>query len=128
MTIAEVSKKYELSADTLRYYERIGLIPEVNRNKSGIRDYTEEDCRWIEFIKCMRSAGLPIEILIEYVTLFQKGDETIEARKELLIDQRKQLTEKMEDMKKTIERLDYKIERYEQSVVTKENKLKRMDD
>lgn len=113
MIIAEVSKKYELSADTLRYYERIGLIPAVNRNKSGNRDYTEEDCRWVEFIKCMRSAGLPIEVLIDYVTLFQQGDETIGARKEILTEQRKRLIEKMEDMKKTIERLDYKIERYE---------------
>jgi len=128
MLIAEVSKRYELSADTLRYYERVGLIPAVNRNKSGIRDYTEEDCRWVEFIKCMRSAGLPIEVLIEYVTLFQQGDETIEARKVLLAEQRKQLIEKMEDMKKTLERLDYKIERYEQSVVTKEKELKRTDD
>lgn len=117
MTITEVSKKYGLSADTLRYYERVGLIPTVNRNKSGIRDYLEEDLRWVEFIKCMRSAGLPIEILIEYVTLFQKGDETVDARKELLTEQRKQLAEKMEDMKKTIERLDNKIKRYDQSVV-----------
>jgi MerR family transcriptional regulator, aldehyde-responsive regulator len=128
MTITEVSKKYELSADTLRYYERIGLIPEVNRNKNGIRHYTEEDCRWVEFIKCMRNAGLPIEVLIEYVTLFQQGDETIESRKEILTEQRKQLIEKMEDIKKTIERLDYKIERYEQAVVTKENELKRTND
>ena len=58
MTIAEVSKKYDISADTLRYYERIGLIPPVNRNRSGIRDYTEADCRWVEFAKCMRGAGL----------------------------------------------------------------------
>lgn len=128
MTIAEVSKKYKLSPDTLRYYERVGLIPTVNRNKSGIRDYTEEDCNWVEFIKCMRSAGLPIEVLIEYVGLFQQGDETIEARKELLIEQRKQLIEKMEEMKKTMERLNYKIERYEQAVVAKENELKRTDD
>jgi len=125
MTIAEVSKKYEISADTLRYYERIGLIPSVNRNKSGIRDYTKEDCWWIEFIKCMRSAGLPIEVLIEYVGLFQQGDETIEARKDILTEQRKQLIEKMEEMKKTIERLDYKIERYEKMVVAKENELKK---
>lgn len=128
MTITEVSKKYDLSQDTLRYYERIGLIPTVNRNKSGIRDYTEEDCRWVEFVKCMRSAGLPIEVLIDYVTLFQQGDETIEARKEILTGQRKKLIEKMEDMKKTIERLDYKIDRYEQAVVTKENELKKTDE
>lgn len=128
MTIAEVSKKFDLSQDTLRYYERIGLFPEVNRKKSGIRNYTEEDCRWIEFIKCMRNAGLPIEVLIEYVTLFKQGNETIEARKQLLTEQRKQLTEKMEDIKKTIERLDYKIESYDQIVVKKENELKRTDD
>lgn len=128
MTIAEVSKKFDLSQDTLRYYERIGLIPSVKRNKSGIRDYTEEDCMWVEFIKCMRSAGLPIEVLIEYVGLFQQGDETIEARKELLIEQRKQLITRMEDMKKTLERLDYKIARYEQTVVEKEKELKRSKD
>jgi DNA-binding transcriptional MerR regulator len=127
LTIAEVSKKYDLTADTLRYYERVGLIPNISRNKSGIRDYTEEDCRWIEFIKCMRSAGLPIEVLIEYVTLFQKGDETIEARKELLTEQRKKLAEKMEDIKITLERLDYKIESYEQNIVAKEKELKRTD-
>ncbi|TGE30971.1 MerR family transcriptional regulator [Desulfosporosinus sp. Sb-LF] len=128
MMIAEVSEKFVLSQDTLRYYERIGLIPSVNRNKSGIRDYTEEDCKWVEFIKCMRSAGLPIEVLIEYVGLFQQGDTTIEARKELFIEQRKQLITRMEDMKKTLERLDYKIATYEQVVVDKEKELKRSED
>lgn len=113
MKITEASKKFNLSQDTLRYYERIGLIPPVNRNKSGIRDYTEEDCGWIEFIKCMRAAGLPIEVLIEYVDLFQKGDETIEARKEILIDQRNQLIKRIEDMNATLGRLEYKIEKYE---------------
>ncbi|MDR3585977.1 MAG: MerR family transcriptional regulator [Desulfosporosinus sp.] len=128
MMIAEVSGKFGLSQDTLRYYERIGLIPSVNRNKSGIRDYTEEDCKWVEFIKCMRSAGLPIEVLIEYVGLFQQGDTTIDARKELFIEQRKQLLTRMEDMQKTLERLNYKIESYEQSVVKKEKELKRSED
>ena len=128
MTISEVSEKFDVSQDTLRYYERIGLLPGVNRNKSGIRDYTEEDCRWVEFIKCMRNAGLPIEVLIEYVGLFGQGDATIEARKELLTEQRKLLIEKMEDMKKTLERLDYKIARYEQTVVEKEKALRRAED
>ena len=127
MMIAEVSKKFDLSKDTLRYYERIGLLPGVNRN-SGIRNYTEEDCNWVEFIICMRSAGLPIEVLIEYIGLFQQGDATIEARKELLIEQRKQLISRIEDMNKTLERLNYKIERYEQSVVEKEKELTRSED
>ena len=127
MTIAEVSKIYELSQDTLRYYERIGLIPAVNRNKSGIRDYNDEDCRWIEFIKCMRAAGLPIEVLIEYVALFQRGYETIDARKQLLKEQRALLAQKMEDMRKTLERLDYKIERYESGIIATEYHLKKPD-
>lgn len=123
MTITEVSEKFDVSQDTLRYYERIGLIPRVNRNKSGIRDYTKEDCKWVEFIKCMRSAGLTIEVLIEYVGMFQQGDATIEARKELLAEQRKQLISRMEDMKKSLERLNYKIEQYENAVVPKEKEL-----
>lgn len=125
MTIAEVSEKFGLSADTLRYYERIGLIPAVNRSKSGIRDYNASDMGWVEFIKCMRGAGLPIEVLIEYVGLYQKGDITIEARKELLKEQRRQLAAKIEEMRTTLERLDYKIETYEGSMRKCENKLLR---
>jgi DNA-binding transcriptional MerR regulator len=128
VTITEVSKKFDISQDTLRYYERIGLIPRVNRNKSGIRDFTEEDCNWVEFIKCMRNAGLPIEVLIEYIGLFQQGDETIETRKELFIEQRKHLITRMEDIKKTLERLDYKIASYEKAVVTVEKTLKGPED
>ncbi len=114
MTIAEVSKKYGLTADTLRYYEKIGLIPSVNRTSGGIRDYTEEDCRWVEFIKCMRSAGLSIDALIEYVTLFQQGDSTVQARKDLLIEQRRQLLQRMAEMQITLDRLNYKIDRYDE--------------
>ncbi|ENZ9535697.1 TPA: MerR family transcriptional regulator [Clostridioides difficile] len=124
MTISEVSKKYELSTDTLRYYERIGLIPPVNRNKSGIRSFTEEDCEWVNFIKCMRGAGLSIETLIEYVAMFQQGSSTIKARKELLIEQRNQLAKRIEEMQKTLERLNFKIDRYEEGIIEKEKVLK----
>lgn len=113
MMIKEVSEKYEISQDTLRYYERIGLIPRVNRNKSGIRDYQQTDCNWVEFIKCMRDAGLPIEALIEYVNLFQHGDDTNEARKNILIEQRQQLKTRIEELQKTLARLDWKIDKYE---------------
>ena len=123
MMIAEVSKKFELSQDTLRYYERIGLIPNVNRNKSGIRDYTDEDCKWIEFVKCMRNAGLPIEVLIKYLDLFQQGDNTHNERKELLVKQRNMLARKIEEMQETLERLNYKIENYDQRLMAKELEL-----
>ena len=125
MTIAEVSRKYEISADTLRYYECIGLIPPVPRTKSGLRDYDEESCGWVELMKCMRAAGVQIEALIEYVALFQQGDDTIDARKALLIEQREQLLARMEDMQKSLDRLNMKIERYEQGLMTKEQQLRR---
>ena len=125
MTIAEVSRKYEISADTLRYYERIGLIPPVPRTKSGLRDYDEESCGWVELMKCMRAAGVQIEALIEYVALFQQGDDTIDARKALLIEQREQLLARMEDMQKSLDRLNMKIERYEHGLLTKEQQLRR---
>ncbi|MBU3201361.1 MerR family transcriptional regulator [Clostridium estertheticum] len=118
MTITEVSKRFDLSQDTLRYYERIGLIPQVNRTKSGIRDYTEESCKWIELAKCMRLAGVPIEALIEYCVLTQQGDWTVTAREELLVEERRKLMEKMANMAKTLDRLNYKIDRYEKAEVT----------
>lgn len=115
MSIAQVSKKFDLSQDTLRYYERIGLIPRVNRNKSGVRNYSEEDCRWVEFVKCMRGIGLPIETLIEYVKLYQQGDDTIEVRKDLLTEQRKLLLTRMNEMSVVLERMNEKILRYEET-------------
>lgn len=128
MTIAEVSKKYDLTADTLRYYERIGLLPSVNRNSSGNRDYTEEDCRWVHFIKCMRSAGLSIEVLIEYVSLFQQGNETTGIRKELLLEQRKQIVEKIDGLQNTLAYLDIKIDGYEDRMLKYEENLKKFDE
>lgn len=128
MTIAEVSKKYDLTADTLRYYERIGLIPHVTRNSSGNRDYTEEDCRWVHFIKCMRSAGLTIEVLIEYVSLFQQGNDTIDVRKELLFEQKRQIESKIEELTNTLKYLDKKIEGYEERMLKFEKNLKKHDE
>lgn len=125
MTIAEVSKQYDITADTLRYYERIGLIPPVPRTKGGIRDYDEDSCRWIELMKCMRKAGVQIEALIEYVALFKKGDETIDARKNILIEQRSQLVDRMAQMQESLDRLNDKIDRYEAGMMKTEMLLKR---
>ena len=123
MKIAEVSEQYGLSSDTLRYYERIGLIQPVNRSESGIRDYGELDLRRVEFIKCMRSAGLPIEVLIEYVGLVQQGDRTIEARKEILVEQRALLAFRMQEIQHTLDILDHKIEVYENAVLKREKEM-----
>ena len=88
MTIKEISEKYHITADTLRYYERVGMIPPVTRTAAGIRDYGLKDESWVSLAICMRSAGLPVEAMIEYVKLFQQGDKTIPARLQLLVEQR----------------------------------------
>ncbi len=125
MTISEVSRKYDISADTLRYYERIGLIPPVPRRAGGVRDYDEASCRWIELMKCMRRAGVQIEALIEYVALVRQGDETAPARKAILIEQRAQLIERMQDMQRSLERLNEKIENYEDLLLPVQRRLQR---
>lgn len=114
MTIKEVSEIYDLTPDTLRYYEKIGLISNVPRTKNGIRNYDEDTCKRIEFVKCMRSAGVEIDILIEYITLLERGRETVEDRRKLLEEQREKLIEKQKNITATIERLDYKIKLYEE--------------
>jgi len=124
MLIAEVSEKYGLSADTLRYYERIGLLPSITRTPGGIRDYSEEDCHWVEHIKCMRSAGVSIETLVEYVSLFYQGDSTIQQRKQLLLAQRQQIVDRIDELNQALAKLDYKIEGYEEHMLKCEEKLK----
>ncbi|MEA5079361.1 MAG: MerR family transcriptional regulator [Anaerolineaceae bacterium] len=113
MKIAEVSEKYGLSPDTLRYYERVGLLPTVTRSVSGIREFSEVDIKRVEFIKCMRSAGLPVEVLTEYIAMVQQGDSTIAARKAILTQQRELLKARMQEMQKTLDLLNYKIDIYE---------------
>ncbi|AZP92342.1 MULTISPECIES: MerR family transcriptional regulator [Enterococcus] len=117
MNIKQVSEEKGISADTLRYYERIGLIPPVNRTNGGIRDYTEEDLRWVDFTLCMRSAGLSIESLTEYIRLYSAGDETILARRDLLMEESEQLAKKIAEMQACQERLQKKIARYNQDLV-----------
>ena len=125
MTISEVSKKYEISTDTLRYYERIGLIPKVAKNKSGNREFTETDCNWVEFIKCMRGAGISVESLIDYVKLFQEGDNTIKARKQILVEEYEILSEKIKNLQEVQERLKLKIEFYNKNILECEERLKK---
>ena len=116
MTIREVSEKYHISQDTLRYYERIGLIPAVHRTAGGVRDYQETDLGWVEHAICMRSAGVSVEALIEYVRLYQQGDATIEARLHLLQEQEQLLQAQHQQIETTLKRLNYKISRYERAV------------
>ncbi len=122
MTIKEVSDKFNISQDTLRFYEKEGLIQNVPR-KNGIRNYGQKELDAITFVICMRSAGLPIEVLKEYLDLCKQGNQTIEQRKALLIKQREILKSKIDDMQKAYEKLNYKIDVYYSTMVEKEREL-----
>ncbi|GGC76665.1 MerR family transcriptional regulator [Enterococcus wangshanyuanii] len=125
MNISTASKETNVSADTIRYYERIGLIPPVKRTENGIREFSEEDLRWIIFSRQMRNAGLSIESLIEYLSLFREGDHTVPARLELLKEQEMILKERVDMMQRALDRLAFKIENYDSHMVPNEKKLKK---
>ena len=124
MKIAEVSKRYGVSTDTLRYYERIGLLRHVPRNKSGIRDYDEASCNAVEFVKCMRDAGMTIESLVEYMELIEQGEETAEARKELLMRQSEEIRRRIDDLERALQRLQFKIDHYDDVMAESERALR----
>ena len=118
MPIKQVCQRYGLTQDTLRYYEKIGVIPPVHRSASGIRDYDEHDLGWVENAVCLRSAGVPVESIAEYVKLYQAGDETFAARRDLLSHVLADLTEQRSQLDAAIQKLTYKVSRYEAAVRT----------
>lgn len=111
MKISEVSKKYNIPADTLRYYEKLGLIDNVFK-ESGVRNYSEVDCLRIEFIICMKHAGLSLEDIKKFIDLNKEGDKTIPERLEILKHQKKVLTDEIKNKEKTLDYLNYKINLY----------------
>lgn len=122
MNISEVAAKFEITPATLRYYEKEGLVPPVNRSTSGIRDYNEEDLGWVEFIKCMRNAGLSIESLARYTELYKSGEETLAERKTILVEEYQKLLEKQQAINETVNRLEYKLEIYDVQITDYESK------
>ena len=123
MRIAEVAQQFDISADTLRYYERIGLLRPVARNASGIREYGESDLARIEFIKCLRGAGVSIEALTAYMRLLDEGDGTLAERKAILEQQRGLIQQRIDEMQAGLARLDYKIAHHEDLIVATEQKM-----
>lgn len=127
MNIKEVSEKFELSTDTLRYYERIGVIPPVTRDKNGYRDFTEQDLNWVYFAKVLRKAGVTIEGLIDYTNLAKQGGETLEARKALLSDQLDDINQKIDDLMEARDYLKYKVDSFYTHIASYESEKLNID-
>lgn len=118
MNIKKAAEMFDLSIDTLRYYERVGVIPPVHRNTSGYRDYTTNDLNWIYLAKSLRHAGLSVESLIEFAQLAQlrETENVEEAQKQILSDQLEELDKKIAELHEVRELLVYKIETYDEHI------------
>lgn len=111
MNIKEVSKKTNTSENTIRYYERMGLIPVIKRTNAGIRWFDEEDLKWILFVKQMMEVNLSIEGLIDYATLVVQYNATQQAKTEILTEQKMQLQEQIVLLEKAKLRIDCELEK-----------------
>lgn len=123
MNIKKVSEITDVSADTIRYYERIGLLPRITRTNSGVRDFTEREIGILEFVRCFRKAGMSVEALIEYISLLEEGEGTERERLRLLTEQRVEMDDRIYELNQARERLNYKIENYENIIQKHEQKL-----
>ena len=123
MNIKKVSEITDVSADTIRYYERIGLVPRITRTNSGVRDFTEREIGILEFVRCFRKAGMSVEALIEYISLLEEGEGTERERLRLLTEQRDEMDDRIYELNQARERLNYKIENYENIIQKHEQKL-----
>lgn len=119
MKISEVSKKFGLTQDTLRYYEKEGLIGPVEKSQNGIRNYSDEDLKRIQFVKCMRAAGVEVSFLRKYIELFENEEDTLQERRDILVEQRKILKEKLDKIQEAYNRLNIKIDLYDKKILDK---------
>lgn len=119
-TITEVSQKYDINANTLRYYERIGLLPHVPRKANGNRYFTEELLKWLEMVICLRHSGVSIEALLDYAGLLKQGHSTLQAREDLLRERLNVLYKKQHNLQRSIDRLVHKIELYQSGEIENE--------
>ena len=124
MNISDVSKKFGITPDTLRYYEREGLIPPIRRNQAGYRKYDDYDLNWVYFVKCMRTAGISVESMKEYTNLFLKDrEETAVARKKILQHQKVEIENKIAALQQTLDYLNHKIDNFDDHLKNFEDRL-----
>ncbi len=113
-TIKQVSEKTGLTIYTLRYYDKEGLLPLVKRSKSGIRKFTDNDIEWIGLICCLKNSGMSIQHIKEFMDLCLCGNETVETRKEILLQHKKFILEQMEQLNSSLNTINYKIDHYKE--------------
>ena len=117
-----MAERSGLSTDTLRYYEKIGLIDPPPRDSGGRRSYTQEDLSWVAFLLRLRSTGMPIRMMKEYADLRRIGPVTAGRRKDILIEHREEIQLRLAEMQAFLEVLDRKIDNYAEIAANEERK------
>lgn len=112
-TVGEMAQKLGVPASTLRYYDKEGLLPFVERSSGGIRMFRENDFEWLQVIRCMKKAGMSIKDIRQYIELSMQGDDTIDTRLEMFRHQREVLTQQIQQLQHTLETVEYKCWFYE---------------
>lgn len=112
-TVGEAAKILNVAPSTLRYYDKEGLLPFVERSNGGIRMFREKDFNWLFIVECLKKSGLSIKDIKHYIDLAVEGDETIDERLELLRNQREKVLEQMAELQNTLDILNYKCWYYE---------------
>lgn len=112
-TVGEMAKRLGIAASTLRYYDQEGLLPFVERSSGGIRMFKEADSEWLRVIQCLKATGMPLKDIRAFVLMALEGDETIDARLELIAQQRDAVLNQMDALQQTLEILNFKIWYYE---------------
>ncbi len=115
-TIGQVAKRMGLTTHTLRYYDKEGLLPAMSKSGSGLRVFTEKDIEWLIIIECLKGCGMHLKDVKQYIDMCLKGDETISERLELFKKQKEQLEKQLGQLKKHMEKVDYKIAFYTEAL------------
>nr|WP_319488837.1 MerR family transcriptional regulator [uncultured Caproiciproducens sp.] len=122
-SITQAAEKMNLTAHTLRYYEKEGLLPFVERTESGIRIFTDSDLEWLSLICCLKGTGMSIKKIKEYIDLCLEGDRTLEDRRQIFIKQRESVLQQIQEMQKHLAKVNYKIQFYDQACAVYQNKM-----
>lgn len=112
-TIGEMAKMLDIPTSTLRYYDKEGLLPFVERSPGGMRMFHEADYEWLQVIECLKKTGMPLKDIRTYIDMAMQGDETIESRFQLILQQREAVRAQMAELQKTLDTLDFKCWYYE---------------
>lgn len=116
-TIKQIAEKLDLTAYTLRYYEKEGLLPFVERDKNGNRIFNDHDIEWVTLVCCLRDTGMPVGEIKRYVGLCMDGDKTIEVRRQMILQHKRVVEQKIEQMNRYLTKINKKLKRYDELVM-----------